>query len=55
MKTKRNKYPDYVQVSHDGDIYVDVDKWIQSPEREREIEYTEQLRRYLKNEQNINL
>jgi len=51
MKTKTEKYPDYLQVSPQGVIYIDMDKWKQSPQREREIERTEQLRRYLKNEQ----
>jgi len=48
MKTKRNKYPEYVKVSREGDIYIDIDEWKKSSEREREIEHTEQLRRYLK-------
>jgi hypothetical protein len=39
--------PKYLKVSK-GNLYVDVDKWKKSPQREREIEHTEQLRRYLK-------
>jgi len=48
MKTKTEKYPDYLQVSPQGVIYIDIDEWKKSPQREREIEHTEQLRRYLK-------
>ena len=50
MKTKRNKYPDYLRVSFAGTIYVDIDEWKKSSQRECAIEHTEQLRRYLKNE-----
>jgi hypothetical protein len=54
MKTKTEKYPDYLQASPEGVIYVDVDEWKKSPQRKREIEHTEQLVEYLKSKNNNN-
>ena len=44
------KIPKYLEVSK-GNLYVDIDEWKKSPQRKREIEHTEQLRRRLQNEQ----
>jgi hypothetical protein len=43
-----SRIPNYLRVSPQGVIYIDIDNWKKSSEREREIEHTEQLRRYLK-------
>lgn len=48
MKTKIKTFPNYLRVSPEGVIYIDMDEWKKSPEREREIKHTEQLVAYLK-------
>jgi lipopolysaccharide biosynthesis glycosyltransferase len=45
-----SRIPNYLRVSPQGVIYIDIDKWKHSPVREHAIEQTEQSRRYLKNE-----
>ena len=44
------KIPKYIRVSKQGGIYVDWEEFKKSPQHKRELEKTQELVRYLKNE-----